>query len=154
MCISLSVVVHLFILSLNTISMYTMHILNVSYLWMSSYCLSFCCVCVYMKCMYTYPSAWAGCDTGSIFKWCLTGLNSEFSFWTSCHTKVEELRLPYYSPIAEGRLIGFIPFPRVLALCEMQTVSPRIWTWVIMSISYNSIHYAMNASSVNISQIY
>ena len=44
--------------------------------------------------------------------------------------------LPYYLPIAGGRIIGFIPFPRVLVLCEMQSVSFRIWTRVAVSISY------------------
>ena len=69
-------------------------------------------------------SARAGYDTRSIFKRSLTGLNSEFSFSkTSCITKAEE---PYYLPIAGGRIIGFIPFPRVLVLCEMQSVSSRI----------------------------
>ena len=61
--------------------------------------------------------------TRSIFKQSLTGLNSEFSFsYTSCLTKAEEPSLPYYLPIAGGRIIGFIPFPRVLVLCEMQSV--------------------------------
>ena len=64
---------------------------------------------------------------GQSFKPSLTGLNSEFSFSkTSCLTKAEEFSLPYYLPIAGGRLIGFIPFPRVLVLCEMQSVSSRI----------------------------
>ena len=31
----------------------------------------------------------------------------------------EEPSLSYYLPIAGGRIIGFIPFPRVLVLCEM-----------------------------------
>ena len=35
-------------------------------------------------------------------------------------------RLSYYLPIAGGRIIGFIPFPRVLVLCEMQPASSRI----------------------------
>ena len=30
--------------------------------------------------IFTNPSAWAGYDTRSIFKWSLTGLNSEYSF--------------------------------------------------------------------------
>ena len=51
-------------------------------------------------------------STRSISKWSLTGLNSEFSFLTSCLTKAEEHSLPYYLPIAGGRIIGFIPFPR------------------------------------------
>ena len=86
-------------------------------------------------------SARAGYDTRSIFKWSLTGLNSEFSFSTSCLTKAEEPSLHYYLPIAGGRIIGFIPFPRVLVLCEIQSVSSRIWTHVAVSISYDDNHY-------------
>ena len=72
----------------------------------------------------------------------LTGLKSEFSFSsTSYLTKAEEPSLPYYLPIAGGRIIGFIPFPRVLELCEMQSVSSRIWTRVAVSISYDDNHY-------------
>ena len=48
------------------------------------------------------------------------GLNSEFSFSTNCFTKAEEPSLPYYLPLAGGRILGFIPFPRVLVLCELQ----------------------------------
>ena len=79
------------------------------------------CVCIII-CIYifTNPSARAGYDTKSIFKRSLTGLNSEFSFSeTSCLTKAEEHSLSYYLPIAGGRIFGFIPFPRVLVLCEM-----------------------------------
>ena len=79
---------------------------------------------------------------GQIFKWSLTGLNSEFSFSeTSCLTKAKESSLSYYLPIAGGRIIGFIPFPRVLVLCEMQSASSRIWTRVAVSISYDDNHY-------------
>ncbi len=49
--------------------------------------------------------------------------------------------LPYYLPIAGGRIIGFIPFPRVLVLCEMQSVSSRIWAPVVVSISYDNNRY-------------
>ena len=41
----------------------------------------------------------------------------------------------------EGRIIGFIPFPRVLVLCEMQSVSSRIWTRIVVSNSYDDNHY-------------
>ena len=79
---------------------------------------------------------------GQFFKRSLTGLNSEFSFsYTSCLTKAEEHSLSYYLPIAGGRIIGFIPFPRVLVLCEMQLASSRIWTRVAVSISYDDNHY-------------
>ena len=90
------------------------------------------------------PYARAGYDTRSIFKRSLTGFNSEFSFSkTSCFTKEEEPNLPYYLPIAGGRIIGFIPFPRVLVLCEMPSVSSRIWTRVTVSISYDDNHYTI-----------
>ena len=49
--------------------------------------------------------------------------------------------------IVVKRTIEFIPSPRVLALCEMKTVSPKIWTYVAMSISCDGIHYTMNAFS-------
>ena len=92
--------------------------------------------------IFTNPSAQAGYDTRSIFKRSLTGLNSEFSFsLTSCLTKAEEPSPPYYLPIAGGRIFGFIPFPRVLVLCEMQSVRSRIWTCVAVSISCDDNHY-------------
>ena len=49
--------------------------------------------------------------------------------------------LSYYLPIAGGRIIGFIPFPRVLVLCKMQSVSSRIWTRTAVFISYDDNHY-------------
>ena len=102
------------------------------------------------------------CSTGTsvgriwhkaIFKRSLTGLNSEYSFSkTSCLTKAEELSLSYYLPIAGGRLIGFIPFPRVLVLFEMQSVSSRIWTRVAVSISYDDNHYSTDTSDIIVSK--
>ena len=44
-------------------------------------------------------------------------------------------------------MIGFIPFPRVLVLCEMQSVSSRIWTCVTMSISCDNNHYTTSTSN-------
>ena len=60
-----------------------------------------------------YPTPLLGQDMtqGQFLKRSLAGLNSEFSFSkTSCLTKAEEPSLPYYLPIAGGRIIGFIPF--------------------------------------------
>ena len=92
--------------------------------------------------IFTNPSARAGYDTRSIFKRSLTGLNSEFSFSKiSCLIKAEEPSLPCYLPITGRRIIGFIHFLRVLVLCEMQSVSSRIWTHVVVSISYDDNHY-------------
>ena len=105
------------------------------------------CACI-REIIFTNPSARAGYDTRSIFKQSLTGLNSEFSFFlTSCLTKAEEPSLPYYLPIAGGRIIGFIPFPRVLVLCEMQSVRSRVWTCVAVSISCDDNHYTTGTSS-------
>ena len=59
---------------------------------------------------------------------------------TSCLTKAEKPSLSFYLPIAGGRIIGFIPFPRVLVLCEMQSVSSRIWTRITVSISCDDNH--------------
>ena len=75
-----------------------------------------------------YPTPPLGQDMtqGQFLKRSLAGLNSEFSFsLTTCLTKAEEHSLPYYLPIAGGRIIGFIPFPRVFVLCEMQSVLSR-----------------------------
>ena len=84
--------------------------------------------------IFTNPFARVGYDTRSIFKRSLTGLNLEFFFSkTSCHTKAEEPSLPYYLPIAGGRIIGFIPFPRVLVLCEMQSAYQSLKYFVLNS---------------------
>ena len=99
--------------------------------------------------IFTNPSAREGYDTRSIFKRSLTGLNSEFSFsLTSCHTQAEEPSLPNYLPIAGGRMTGFISFPKVLVLCEMLSVSSRIWTRVAMSISCDDNHYTTGTSNI------
>ena len=57
-----------------------------------------------------------------------------FFFWTGCYTKVKELSLPYYLPIA-----GFTPFLQVLR--EMQTASSRTKNRVTVSIAYDDNHY-------------
>ena len=55
----------------------------------------------------------------------------------------EEPSLSYYLPIAGGRIIGLIPFPRVLVLCEIQSVSSRIWTRIAVFISYGDNDYTL-----------
>ena len=47
---------------------------------------------------------------------------------------------------SEWIFIIFIPFPRVLVLCEMQLASSRIWTRVAVSISYDDNHYTTGTS--------
>ena len=63
-------------------------------------------------------------------------------------TRLKKPSLTNYLIIIESRIIRFIPFPKVLSLCEMQTVSSRIWTRVSMSISYDCNDYTMNASKM------
>ena len=93
--------------------------------------------------IHTKPISWVGYDTRSNFKGTLTGSNSEFFSFSKagCHTKVKDPSLHYYLSIAGRRIIRFIPSPRVLALCEMQTASSRIWTLVTVSISYDNNNY-------------
>ena len=118
-------------------------------------CVSLIALIYHIIFIFTNPSARARYDTRSIFKRSLTGLNSEFSFsWTSCLTKAEEPSLPYYLPIDGGRIIGFIPFPRVLVLCEMLSVSSRIWPRVAVSISYDNNHYITGTSTIALIYIY
>ena len=84
----------------------------------------------------SFPTPPLGQDMtqGQIFKRGLTGC--------------EELSLLYYLPIAGGRIIRFIPFPRVLVLCEMLSFSARIWTRVAVSISYDDNHYTTGTSYI------
>ena len=102
----------------------------------------------------TKPFLRAECDTRSIFKRSLTGLNSDFSFSrTGCSSKVKEPCLFNYSSIAGGRIVGCIPFPRSLARCEIQTASSRFRTRVTISISNDDNHYTMGASIIHSSII-
>ena len=100
------------------------------------------CLCVFIN-----PFAQAGYDTRSVFKWRLTGLNLEFSFsYTGCRNKFIEPRLPYYSLIAGERIVRFIPFPRMLVQCKMQTASSKIWTRFAGHIFNVDNHYTTGAS--------
>ena len=103
----------------------------------------FLVICIHL--IYVYlpnPSAQARCDTRSIFNKSLTGLNSDFSLYlTVWHIKVKEFYLLGHLLTAGGRIVGCIPLPTVLALCEIQTASISIWTLVAVSISNNDNHY-------------
>ena len=60
------------------------------------------------------------------FKQKLTGLSAEFSFsLTGCHTNVKDSNQAYNLPIDGGRIVGFLPLPRLLEPCDRQIVSPR-----------------------------
>ena len=92
-------------------------------------------VCMYV---FTYPPPWAECGTRSDFKRNTTGLNSVFSFsLVGCHTKIKEPNLLSYWLIAGGRIVGFMPFLRVLSLLEVQTALSRIRTRATDSIFYD-----------------
>ena len=74
-------------------------------------------------CVSPTPTHKQNMTQSQFLKWCLIGLISVFSFSeTGCYTKMKEHSLPYYLLIAGRRIIGFIPFPKVLVLCEMQTI--------------------------------
>ena len=98
----------------------------------------------------SYPTARAGCYKGSIIKRSLTGLNSEFSFSkTGCHTKFKEYSLLYYLPMAGGKIVEFLLFPKVIAFTD----SSRIWTQVAVSISNDENHYTTGTSTTSIIHI-
>ena len=83
---------------------------------------------------------------GPFFKQSSISLNSEFSFSKiGCFTKDKELKLYSYLLITGRRIVGWVPFPWLLTLCEMQTVSFRIWTRFVISISYDDNHYTTRA---------
>ena len=85
-----------------------------------------------MTFVFSYHPTQAGCYTRSIFMQSLTCLKSEFFFSTNCYTKVKEHSLPYYLPIAEGRIV---------VLSEMQTALSSFWTQLAISISNDNEHY-------------
>ena len=62
--------------------------------------------------------------------------------------KLKNLVCPTILSIAGGRIIGFIPFPRVLVLREMQLAWSRIWTRVAVSISYDDNQNTTGTSSL------
>ena len=68
-----------------------------------------------------------------------------FSFLTDCHSKVNEPSLSYYLPIAWGRRVGVMPFPKLFALCEIQTILFRIWTLAVKFTFYDSNCYITSA---------
>ena len=79
---------------------------------------------------FTKPFAWAGGDIGSVFKWSFNRFwIQRFPSRSVVIPRIKNSVCPTFLPITGRRIVGFIPFPRVLALCEMLIASPRIWTW-------------------------
>ena len=102
-------------------------------------------ICIYLP----TPLQMVGYVTRSVFKWSLTGLNSKFSYSeTDCLTMVREPNLPNYLPIAGRKVTGFISFPSLLVLCEMQFASSRIWNVVALSIFYDDNYYTTRPSVI------
>ena len=71
----------------------------------------------------------------------------QFLSGVCCLNKAKEHCLPYYLFMAGGRIVEFILFPTLLAQCEIQTATSRIWTRVAVIISHDDIHYTTCASS-------
>ena len=74
---------------------------------------------------------WFGC-WGTIHVACLGkelpgGACHRFEF-TIFLLEIKEPSLPYNLPIAGGKIVGFLFFPGVLVLCEMQTALCGVWT--------------------------
>ena len=87
---------------------------RVIYVYIYIYIYIYVCVCVCVCVCFTNPSAWAWCETKSIFKWSLTGMNLKFSFFQAgCHIKVKEPNLLYYSTLRWRKNNWIHTFPQV-----------------------------------------
>ena len=96
--------------------------------------------------IFTIPYARKRCDTRSIFKRGLTGLNTEFSFSEiGCLNQNKETSVPFYLLQARRRIVGFLS---ILKLGEMQTVLSRIWTQIAEPISCDDNHYNTSTTLV------
>ena len=93
-------------------------------------------------CIYPIALPRAGYDTRSVFQRNKTGPNWKISF--SLISRSTQVKEPSLS--ADERIVGFIPFPRVLSPCEIQTTSSTIWIRVTEFISHNS--YATSPSTI------
>ena len=63
----------------------------------------------------------------------------------------KRIQSAYYLSIAGERIIGFIPFPKVLVVCDMQSALSRNWTRLAMSVSHGDNH---NTTGTSIYKIY
>ena len=104
------------------------------------------CICVYVwvsmcvyVCIYRTPPSRAGCDTE---------LNSFPSLWSVAIQKLKSPVCLTILPIVGGRIVGHTIFPRVLALCEMQSDWFRIWTHFTVSIPLRQYHYSLSVSPI------
>ena len=80
-----------------------------------------------LGCIKPTPATRAGSDTKSISRQSKAAVYLEFSFFeTGCFTYTKERCLHYYSPIAGGKIEGFMPFLGVLVRKETQTVLSKI----------------------------
>ena len=94
--------------------------------------------------------------------WDMVNFRAEFNKFSFPSTgfpiMAKESSLPNYLPTTGERIVGFIPFPRVLSLCDMQTASSKIRTRVTDSISYDDNQYTTSTSKIiwflRISKIY
>ena len=80
-----------------------------------------------------------------IYIWILPEFNSVFFLLDQLPYQALRASLPYYLSIAGRRIVGFIPFPKVLVLSEMQKASSSIWTLVALSISFYGNDYTATA---------
>ena len=81
--------------------------------------------------------------TRSIFKLSLTGLKADFFSFRLVtipglrrQNSLKEFCLLNHFFIAGGRILGFIPFSRVLVLCEMQTF--KLWSLCLFPTAINN----------------
>ena len=97
---------------------------------------NFVFICIYQK-------SWAGCDM-RLF------LNFFFYPRPMVIPRVKSKVCPIIYPWKVN--IWFIPFPRVLGVCKMQTASFMIWTQVVVFLSSDDNHYTTTSFYMKVSR--
>ena len=95
--------------------------------------------CLQLQMMFYCPCIRS--DTRSVFSGVFKVLLDRLPY------QVYKPSLPCYFIITGRRIVGFKPFCWYLAVCEIQTTSPKIWTRVAVSISNDVNNYTTDTST-------
>ena len=73
-----------------------------------------------------------------------------FSFRLVVIKRVKRTVCPSILPIAGGKIVECISFPKLFVLCETQIASSRIWTCVAVSISHDHNNYILKKKCMHL----
>ena len=86
--------------------------------------------------IYIYAKPFAGCYTRSFFR-CLFP-------WSAAIPILKKQSFLLFNQSSWERIVGYVPHPRILALCEMKIDLTRNRTRIPVSISYDDNYYTIN----------